>query len=79
MKQLIYLGPSMATSDFTLPKGDISVGELAPKIKEKYESDNDFKNLFVTPENVGKARADIAAGNTFLAGCYARVQAAYRP
>ncbi|MBK5073228.1 hypothetical protein I2492_09390 [Budviciaceae bacterium CWB-B4] len=77
VKQLIYLGPSMATSDFTLPKGDIIAGELPPKIKEKYDVDSDFKALFVPPEKVGKSRSDIANGHTFLAGCYERVHAEY--
>ncbi|WP_434171213.1 hypothetical protein AHYW_002619 [Providencia manganoxydans] len=74
MTQRIYVGPRVATAQFSLLTGAIFKGDLPETIQALANEHACFSALFVPPEQVAKARRDIAGGGNFLSSHYQQSQ-----
>lgn len=75
MTQRIYVGPRVATSQFSLLTGAIFKGDLPETIQALASEHACFSALFVPPEQVAKAQLDIANGGSFLSSHYQQIKA----
>lgn len=75
MTQRIYVGPRMASAQFSLLTGAIFKGGLPQAIQALADEHTCFSALFVPPDQVAKARRDITDGGNFLSGHYQQAQA----
>ncbi|WP_322957926.1 hypothetical protein [Providencia huashanensis] len=74
MTQRIYVGPRVATTQFSLLTGAIFKGDLPETIQTLANEHVCFSALFVPPEQVAKARRDITDGGNFLSSYYQQSQ-----
>ena len=75
MTQRIYVGPRVASAQFSLLTGAILKGDLPEVIQALANAHPCFSAMFVPPEQVAKAQLDIANGGSFLSSHYQQTKA----